>query len=175
MKAKGGIGRLIEQAQDRLGAEILARHDHSVKRFGSPIEALFFHSVRVGIYLNDGGDMLSLQPLINNEQWRDLHLEYAILYPGEQVRCLDWPVDFLYVVRDYAGGKNAAVVECDGHDFHERTKEQARRDRSRDRRLQDAGYRVFRFTGSEIYRDPLGCADEVSKWAEDCWQIGLPE
>jgi very-short-patch-repair endonuclease len=56
------------------------------------------------------------------------------------------------------------VVECDGHDFHERTKEQASRDRSRDRAMQDAGYTVFRFTGSEIQRDPAACARQVIQW-----------
>ncbi|WP_119270874.1 endonuclease domain-containing protein [Taklimakanibacter deserti] len=53
------------------------------------------------------------------------------------------------------------VVECDGHEFHERTKEQAARDRSRDRRLQSKGYIVLRFTGSELYRDAWKCASEV--------------
>lgn len=53
------------------------------------------------------------------------------------------------------------VVECDGHDFHERTKEQARRDRQRDRFMQSLGYRVLRFTGSEIFGDPERCADEI--------------
>ncbi len=53
------------------------------------------------------------------------------------------------------------VVECDGHSFHERTKEQAAKDRSRDRALQGLGYIVFRFTGSEIHQDARGCAGEV--------------
>lgn len=53
------------------------------------------------------------------------------------------------------------VVECDGHDFHERTKGQAARDRSRDRALQGFGATVLRFTGSEIVSDPRGCAGEV--------------
>lgn len=57
------------------------------------------------------------------------------------------------------------VIECDGHDFHERTKEQAARDRSRDRSLNNDGYDVFRFTGSEIWRDPWGCADQIYEWA----------
>ena len=35
------------------------------------------------------------------------------------------------------------VVECDGHDFHERTKEQAANDRERDRGLQGLGFSVF--------------------------------
>jgi very-short-patch-repair endonuclease len=45
-------------------------------------------------------------------------------------------------------------VECDGHDFHERTKEQAERDRSKDRAIQAAGIPILRFTGREIWRDP---------------------
>lgn len=53
------------------------------------------------------------------------------------------------------------IVECDGHNFHERTKEQAQRDRAKDREWQKSGYRVFRFTGSEIYRDAFKCATEV--------------
>lgn len=58
------------------------------------------------------------------------------------------------------------VVECDGHDFHERTKEQAAKDRARDRHLLLEGYEVFRFTGSELWRDPWGCAGQVIAWAE---------
>lgn len=57
------------------------------------------------------------------------------------------------------------IVECDGHDYHERTKEQAAKDRSRDRELNGAGYDVFRFTGSELWRDPWGCAEQVYTWA----------
>lgn len=53
------------------------------------------------------------------------------------------------------------IVECDGHDFHERTKEQARRDKQRDRFFQSRGFKVLRFTGSEIWADPEACADEV--------------
>jgi hypothetical protein len=57
------------------------------------------------------------------------------------------------------------VVECDGHAFHERTKEQAARDRSRDRAFQEGGAQVFRFTGSEIFNDPVKCADAILDWA----------
>lgn len=53
------------------------------------------------------------------------------------------------------------VVECDGHDFHEKTKDQAQRDKERDRVLQSLGYHVMRFTGSEIYKDAFSCAGEV--------------
>jgi very-short-patch-repair endonuclease len=59
-------------------------------------------------------------------------------------------------------GETARIaIECDGHNFHERTKEQAEHDRSRDRDLQAAGWVVMRFTGRELYRDPGKCAGEV--------------
>lgn len=53
------------------------------------------------------------------------------------------------------------AIELDGHDFHERTKAQAARDRSRDRALSKAGWRVLRFTGSELWRDPTRCARDM--------------
>jgi very-short-patch-repair endonuclease len=62
------------------------------------------------------------------------------------------------------------AIECDGHDFHERTKQQAARDRRRDRVLQQRGWLVFRFTGSEIFNNGRGCALEVANHAFK-WQI----
>lgn len=53
------------------------------------------------------------------------------------------------------------IIECDGHDYHERTKEQARRDKRRDRYFTSKGYKVLRFTGSEIWADPDACAEEI--------------
>jgi hypothetical protein len=64
------------------------------------------------------------------------------------------------VTDDPVKRKCSLIVECDGHDFHERTKEQASRDKERDRVLQSCGYRVFRFTGSDIHRDSIKCAKE---------------
>lgn len=53
------------------------------------------------------------------------------------------------------------VVELDGHDFHERTPEQAQSDKSRDRELQALGWQVLRFTGREVLRDPRQCVQET--------------
>lgn len=56
-------------------------------------------------------------------------------------------------------------IECDGHEFHERTKEQAQRDRERDREIIAAGIPILRFTGSEIYRRSSDCALEIMELA----------
>jgi hypothetical protein len=63
------------------------------------------------------------------------------------------------------------LVECDGHEWHERTPQQAAKDRARDREiLLKSGLPVVRFTGSEIVRDPDGCAKEVVDLALDSWR-----
>lgn len=53
------------------------------------------------------------------------------------------------------------AIEIDGHDFHERTKQQAHRDKLRDRALANEGFTVLRFSGSDIHRDPRACAEQV--------------
>jgi very-short-patch-repair endonuclease len=64
-------------------------------------------------------------------------------------------------ILDLSGDSVSVAVECDGHDYHERTKEQAARDKERDRNLQAVGWQVARFTGSEIYRSPREVAKKV--------------
>jgi very-short-patch-repair endonuclease len=58
------------------------------------------------------------------------------------------------------------IVELDGHDFHERTPEQAQSDKSRDRELQAMGWRVLRYTGREVLRSPVECLHEVERLVE---------
>jgi very-short-patch-repair endonuclease len=58
-------------------------------------------------------------------------------------------------------GSQRMVIECDGHDYHERTKEQAKRDRERDRLLQSFGFLVYRYTGQEIWEDVFACAAQA--------------
>lgn len=77
-----------------------------------------------------------------------------------QAKICGYSVDFALWFE--AGGKRLGLaIECDGHDFHERTKEQASRDKKRDRDLLSAGYPVVRFTGSEIFKDSHSCAEQL--------------
>lgn len=54
------------------------------------------------------------------------------------------------------------IIECDGHDYHEKTKEQAKHDKERDRYLTSLGYKILRYTGSEIYNDFIKIEKELS-------------
>lgn len=122
----------------------------------SPIERIF--DVALWLYARHASphfrDVTSENTAIGNPE---------LLVVDRQVEIFEYRVDFL--VYPAVAGVKAIVVECDGHDFHERTKEQAERDRSRDRRLQEAGYFVFRFTGRELFRDPFKCVEQVAGMA----------
>lgn len=79
----------------------------------------------------------------------------------QQVKWGSYRLDFGVWDQD-RGDRLSIAIECDGFDYHERTKEQARRDRSRDRELTTSGVEVLRFTGSEIHADPVACAKEIA-------------
>lgn len=59
------------------------------------------------------------------------------------------------------GGLDLAI-ELDGQDYHSSPKQRAN-DLKRQRHLERTGWRVIRFTGSEIYLDVQACVFEVVK------------
>lgn len=79
---------------------------------------------------------------------------------SSQAPIAGYKVDFL-VWAAYGNEVAGIAIECDGHAFHEKTKEQAARDKKRDREILAAGYPVLRFSGSEVYADPTGCVRQV--------------
>lgn len=70
-------------------------------------------------------------------------------------------VDFLIPVIYKNQENKCFVIECDGHEFHQKTKEQVERDNTRMRNLQKYGYEVVRFSGTEIWHRPYKCANEI--------------
>ena len=72
-----------------------------------------------------------------------------VIVPQQPISC--YRVDLAIHAR-----KMRLVIEVDGHEWHEKTKEQAARDKRRDRDLQQEGWNVFHFTGSEVWCDPFG-------------------
>ncbi len=63
---------------------------------------------------------------------------------------------------DFAIPSKKIVFEIDGHDYH-KTKEQRTNDTRRERNLQKAGWKVIRFTGSEIYNNLDKCVLDAYK------------
>jgi very-short-patch-repair endonuclease len=133
-------------------------------RCESPIERrllipmLFWEDFHVTVINRSGG---SCDPYHHGQDYRDS------VFIEPQAEIGKYRVDFLITFGRATGedgtltfGKKI-VVECDGHAFHERTKEQARKDRSRDRDLTALGHLVLRYTGSEIHADPRECASQI--------------
>lgn len=116
----------------------------------SPLEQIFLESLVLIHLLSARGF-----PPINDVQLSGTDPIFGIKtqYPIGKYRA-----DFLLVSWD----AKAVIVECDGHDFHERTKEQAARDRQKDRDIQGSGHVILRFTGSEIWADPMKCVGEAT-------------
>lgn len=92
-----------------------------------------------------------------------------VLMIWSQVQIGPYRADFVIGLRPSGNERfsSMTVVECDGHNYHERTKKQAAHDKKRDRYMAKMGVGVIRFTGSEIYADPKGCADQCLKILEE--------
>ena len=68
-------------------------------------------------------------------------------------------MDFYCVDKPYK-----LVIECDGHDYHETTKEQVEKRNVRDMELKKAGYDVLHYSGSQIFKNPYKCAKEITEY-----------
>jgi very-short-patch-repair endonuclease len=57
-------------------------------------------------------------------------------------------------------------VYTDGHSYHERTEDQATRDRNIDRKLQELGFQVLRYTGKEVNENIGKILTDIQKWID---------
>jgi len=142
----------------------------------SPIEALFLATFltsewaegdftrRTGDRFAKLGGITQYSSRAQNFNGEALFIQPSVLIDGKLYR-----LDFALVPESFtmAGPTGSPIsfpkiaIELDGHEFHEKTKEQASKDKARDRTLQGAGWVVLRFSGSDVYRDAYECLDQV--------------
>lgn len=67
------------------------------------------------------------------------------------------------LAREIGDEKRNLIVELDGHEFHDKNKNQRAYEKSRDRYLVRQGYKIFHYTGSELVADPKKVASEVMR------------
>ncbi|WP_292382204.1 DUF559 domain-containing protein [Mesorhizobium sp.] len=158
----------LDEAYERYGvvAAELQRgkidYFHAQKLFQSPIEV----AMAEALLIMETGYGWEFDGLIDVfEDFRDGDRVIVQIVPQKAVG--PYKVDLAVRVRDANDQYHFIAVECDGHDFHEKTKLQAAHDKKRDRYLQSQGYKVYRFAGSEIFADPKKCADEVGQAVSD--------
>lgn len=99
--------------------------------------------------------------------------EEIYLLSQKEVTCNDkkYFVDFSFEADDYLADltlgnkiKNTnfkLAIECDGYEFHQKTKEQVKQDNEREFDLKMAGYDVLRFSGTQIFNNPIKCAEDT--------------
>lgn len=75
-------------------------------------------------------------------------------------------VDWVFLPHGSFFGSSLVVIELDGHAYHERTPEQASRDRAFDRAAQLGGSIVLRFTHLELTRYMPACLADLKSAIE---------
>ncbi len=96
--------------------------------------------------------------IIQHFEWNAYHLTLQAGLPDIKINGKAIRVDLLIWVPGDESVK--IVVECDGFAYHS-SKQSFEADRVRDRMLQRNGYRVIRFSGAEINKDPVKVSHEV--------------
>lgn len=109
---------------------------------------------------------------------KNLHLENSIYFNPNleivgfekqcEIECGEnkYRVDFLIPVIFYKNIYRCYIVECDGYEFHQKTKEQVENDYIRQRNIEMKGYRIIKFTGSEVFKDANNCVTEILKYIQ---------
>lgn len=149
----------------------------------TPIESYFFLAMYYQVHINNYQDKfpcdlnefdiyftdyfntaenLNKHILDLNKKNKPIHTVSVI----SQHRVGKYTADFLLNIHWYDENHNVMIhlkylIECDGKDYHEQNYEQVEKAKKRNRYLQSLGYRVFYFTGKELYNNPFLCAKEI--------------
>jgi very-short-patch-repair endonuclease len=127
--------------------------------FGSPIEMMFYIGFKTLRHLlEEQADDIEI---VNNENFiRGTGID-------TQFKAGKYRADFrIFKAEIHKGPQQViheAVIECDSQQFHERTEQERRYEKARDRWFNKEGYTVLHYTGKEIIEDPfLVAADAMS-------------
>jgi len=87
--------------------------------------------------------------------------------PRKKVRTIGgaFEIDFLIKSSDDQT-KLELAIELDGHEFHEKTKDQVIKDKRKERAIVTSGFPVLRFSGAEIVRNVRACVEEIISYLE---------
>lgn len=130
----------------------------SERNIKSPIEQLLFFGLKFIINtqsIDIAEPMLCYKTNENYLRGIDIDFQYKI---GKYF------IDFIitkYSFINYKQEKEIILIECDSQEWHERTEEQRRYEKERDRYIQKQGYKIFHYTGKEIIQNPIKIAKEI--------------
>lgn len=141
----------IREASKVYGDLMAQRHEQGLQVIGpaasrseSPIEAVFWIWWQTFDTIAPGPEGLQFR-----------------LHPQFDVEC----EQTIYRL-DFAVPEALVAIELDGHEFHEKTKEQVTYRNTRDRRLQALGWTVLHFSGSELFKGEAAVVSSVIEIVE---------
>ena len=138
------------------------------KKITSPIEQYIFIALHLTFGHNFYPEIDS--HIINGEHFYEgysIHPQYEL----DNYRC-DFMVSYIPRMTKLEdcqrpGMQKRVIVECDSQTWHERTEDERRYEKARDRAFIKAGFHAFHFTGKEIMADPLLVAAEIVAFVTD--------
>ena len=144
--------------------DVKARLDWFKRRMAKEFEVEFTHMINTNTISSPIEQIFLLE-------WKFAGLDKKLnvhLAPHEPVTTEvgSYEVDFLIVPADPTLEKVKIAIELDGHEFHEKTQQQVRKDKVRERAIVQQGVTVLRFSGSEVVRNGRGCVEEVEKFLQ---------
>jgi very-short-patch-repair endonuclease len=106
-----------------------------------------------------------------------LNKEYIFLFSQKEIFTNEkrYIVDFFFESDQYVNlfeTNKKIIIECDGYNFHQKTKEQIKHDNEREYDLKMAGYEIIRFSGSQIYNEPFKCAEDTYNYIMHAIEMG---
>lgn len=147
---------VAEICSERFGCKLTCELDHLEN--GSPIEDIFYIAFSYKCF--EFEYEINPSPDYCNRSKGIFYPDGIYVYPQHKVG--KYRVDFL-INHQHRDESQQIIVELDGHEFHDKNKKQRAYEKARDRYLAQQGYKIFHYTGSEVYSDPYGVAEEVLK------------
>lgn len=91
-------------------------------------------------------------------------------YPQSEIFCAEkvYRADFHFYIENCKNSEKPNyefLVECDGYEYHHKEKWQVKRDNKRDYEIKRAGYEILHFSGTQIYENPMECANDIIDYA----------
>jgi very-short-patch-repair endonuclease len=156
------FGDALGEPSARMKLDIARRLDWTKRRIAKDFERDFRYSIDVHRITSPIEQIFLME-------WKYSRAEERLGVVLQPQRALptsrgDFTVDFC--VAEHESRKPIVLIEIDGHEFHEKTREQVRSDKKRERAIVQAGATVLRFSGSEIFKEPRSCVREVIEFIE---------
>ena len=132
--------------EEAITEDIMFYIEEEGQNIKSPIEIVLFTALYIFKLKNKLNFFLETQKEIkidNKKYIADFYIEYDKL------------LNF-FLKKDFK-----LIIECDGFEYHHNNKEQVNYDYERENNLKLNGYDIIRFTGSQIYNDPMKCVYQI--------------